>query len=90
MSFAGNISKLREKYNITQEQLAEVLEVSRQSVSKWESNMAYPETDKLISLAKLFKCSTDYLLKDECANTAEKYNKKENILSHQKIIGYIL
>ena len=90
MTFGDKLTKLRKQKNLTQEQLADMLGVSRQSVSKWESDTAYPETDKLISLAKLFKCSTDYLLKDECANTAEKYSKKENILSHQKIIGYIL
>ena len=49
----------------TQEQLADILGVSRQSISKWESDIAYPETDKLIELGKLFDCSMDYLLKEE-------------------------
>lgn len=39
--------------------------MSRQSISKWESDIAYPETDKLIELGKLFDCSMDYLLKEE-------------------------
>ena len=51
--------------NYTQEQLADILGVSRQSISKWESDIAYPETDKLIELGKLFDCSMDYLLKEE-------------------------
>ena len=42
-----------------------VLGVSRQSISKWESDIAYPETDKLIELGKLFDCSMDYLLKED-------------------------
>ena len=46
-------------------ELADILGVSRQSISKWESDIAYPETDKLIELGKLFDCSMDYLLKEE-------------------------
>ena len=45
--------------------MADILGVSRQSVSKWESDIAYPETDKLIKMGKLFDCSMDYLLKDD-------------------------
>ena len=55
----------RKELNYTQEQLADILGVSRQSISKWESDIAYPETDKLIELGKLFDCSMDYLLKEE-------------------------
>lgn len=72
MTFGEKLSKLRRENNYTQEQFAEVLEVSRQSVSKWESDIAYPETDKLIRIAKLFNCSADYLLKDECTDPSEK------------------
>ncbi|MBQ5889478.1 MAG: helix-turn-helix transcriptional regulator, partial [Clostridia bacterium] len=46
-------------------QLADILGVSRQSISKWESDIAYPETDKLIKMGKLFECSMDYLLNDD-------------------------
>ncbi len=88
MTFGQKLSKLRKENNYTQEQLADMLSVSRQSVSKWESDNAYPETDKLISMSRLFDCSLDYLLKDEC-------NEKNNVSvksqsNHQKIIGYIL
>lgn len=48
MTLGDKISKLRKDNNYTQEQLAGILGVSRQSVSKWESNLAYPETDKLL------------------------------------------
>ena len=65
MTFGEKLSKLRKDYNYTQEQLADILGVSRQSISKWESDIAYPETNKLIELGKLFECSMDYLLKDE-------------------------
>ena len=65
MTLGEKLSKLRKEYNYTQEQLADILGVSRQSISKWESDIAYPETEKLIELGKLFDCSMDYLLKDD-------------------------
>ena len=65
MTFGEKLAKLRKEQNYTQEQLAEILGVSRQSISKWESDMAYPETDKLIKMGKLFDCSMDYLLKED-------------------------
>ncbi len=69
MTFGEKLSGLRKEHNYTQEQLAEILGVSRQSVSKWESDIAYPETDKLIKISKIFECSADYLLNE---NSEEK------------------
>ena len=54
MSLAENLQFLRKQKNITQEQLAEQLEVSRQSVSKWESAQSYPEMEKLLQSAVCF------------------------------------
>ena len=65
MTLGEKLSKLRKEYGYTQEQLAEVLGVSRQSISKWESDTAYPETDKLLKMGKLFECSMDYLLNED-------------------------
>lgn len=65
MTLGEKLSKLRKENNYTQEQLADVLGVSRQAISKWESNITYPETDKLVRISKLFHCTTDYLLLDE-------------------------
>ncbi len=65
MTLGEKIAKQRKELNFTQEQLAEILCVSRQSVSKWESDLAFPETEKLLELGKLFDCSMDYLLKEE-------------------------
>lgn len=65
MTFGEKLSRLRKENNYTQEQLADLLGVSRQSVSKWESDLAYPETDKLVKLGELFDCSMDYLLKED-------------------------
>ena len=65
MTMGEKLAKLRREHNLTQEQFAELLMVSRQSVSKWELNTTYPDTEKLIRISKLFDCSLDYLLKDE-------------------------
>ena len=65
MTLGEKLSKLRKENNYTQEQLADILGISRQSISKWESDIAYPETDKLIELGKMFDCSMDYLLKED-------------------------
>lgn len=72
MTTGEKIAKHRKENNYTQEQLAEILGVSRQSVSKWESDIAYPETEKLIRLGKLFGCSMDYLLNEDCTDPTGK------------------
>lgn len=71
MTFGEKLARLRRENNITQDQLAQLLSVSRQSVSKWESGTAFPETDKLIRLADLFHCSLDYLLRDSQSDSPE-------------------
>ena len=65
MTTGEKLSKLRKEHNYTQEKLAEILGVSRQAISKWESDGAFPETDKLILLAKLYDCSIDYLIRND-------------------------
>lgn len=65
MSFRDNLQHLRATRNMTQEQLAMLLGVSRQSVSKWEAERAYPEMDKLIKLCALFECTLDELVQGD-------------------------
>lgn len=65
MAFAENLYFLRKKNRITQEELADCLDVSRQSVSKWETGEAYPETEKLIALCDKFNVSLDDLLRGD-------------------------
>ena len=65
MTTGNKLAKLRKEAGYTQEELAEKLGVSRQSISKWESDTAYPETEKLIKIGELYNCSMDYLLKEE-------------------------
>lgn len=62
MKIGENIASSRKKVNLTQDQLAEKLGVSRQTISKWESNLAYPELPKIIKLSKVLNISCDELL----------------------------
>lgn len=64
MQFCEKLTELRRKTGLSQEQLADRLGVTRQSVSKWESGAAMPELGKLIALSELFGVSIDYLVKD--------------------------
>lgn len=57
--------KLRKNSGLSQEQLAEQLNVSRQAISKWEQGTAIPESEKLITISNYFGVSVDYLLKDD-------------------------
>lgn len=87
MNFAKNLKQVRKENNLSQEQLAEKLGVSRQSVSKWESGAAYPEMDKVIQLCKLFDLSIDELMKD---NIKEVKNDKEVKKEFNNIINEFL
>ena len=62
MSMGARLAQARRGQNLTQEQLAEQLGVTRQAVSRWESDTAYPETDKILRMAAIFGVSCDYLL----------------------------
>lgn len=74
MSFAEKILSLRTAARLSQEGLAEKLDVSRQAVSKWESGVTLPETDKLIYISNMFGVSLDYLLKDDMALKPASHN----------------
>lgn len=67
MSFGEKILKLRTRNGLSQEALADRLMVSRQAVSKWESGVTLPETEKLIAISNMFGVTIDYLLKDDPA-----------------------
>jgi len=64
MTFSEKLMDLRRKEGMSQEQLADKLGVTRQSVSKWESGAAMPELQKLIAISELFEVSLDYLVKE--------------------------
>lgn len=87
MSFGIKLQNLRKEQGLSQEVLAERLDVSRQSVSKWERDEVYPEIDKLILLSDMFHVSLDYLIKDESSDVENK--DERYFLNHQDIKDYI-
>ena len=78
MIFADKLIQLRKKSGWSQEDLAEQMNVTRQSVSKWESAQSIPDLDKLVRLSEIFGVSLDYLLKDEMEE-AENLNISEDV-----------
>ena len=83
MKFCDKLQKIRKENNLTQEALADRLDVSRQAVSKWESGTAYPDTEKLIQISQIFNVSLDELINDNKevnkANNNRKLNFKETL-----------
>lgn len=75
MSFGTNVSYYRKKYGITQEDLADKLDVTRQTVSRWETDAAYPEMDKIITLCSIFSCSMDVLMRGDAQKEDESEKK---------------
>ncbi len=74
MSFGKNLQFLRHlRGNMTQEDLAEKMNISRQTVSKWELDTAQPEMDKAIELCRLFNCTLDNLFRDDMVVCGEDY-----------------
>lgn len=65
MNFPEKLKFLREKNGLTQDDLAKLLNISRQSISKWESGQSYPDIDHLIELSKIYTITLDQLIKDD-------------------------
>ena len=76
MKFSEKLQILRKEKGLSQEKLAELLSVSRQAVSKWESGQTYPEIEKLIVLSDLFEITLDDLLRDRYTEVENKDNNE--------------
>ena len=91
MTFGEKLYELRKKHGLSQEQLAESLNVSRQSISKWEGNVNYPDSDKLIALSDYFHVSLDYLMKadqtEENGPTGVEAKKGESPRKQTALLG---
>lgn len=91
MSFGENLQFYRKSNNITQEQLAEQMNVSRQTISKWESETSYPEMDKLLQLCDLFGCTMDLLLRGDVQENLQEdtagYDRHMNRFSVKIVTG---
>ena len=86
MIFADKLILLRKKAGWSQEELADQMNVTRQSVSKWEGAQSVPDLEKMLRLSELFGVSTDYLLKDEIeeAEHIDSSDDTPDFLSHEK------
>ncbi len=81
MNFNEKLQRLRKEKKFSQEELAEMLDVTRQSVSKWESGQTYPEMDKLLAICKIFNCTLEELTNDEIKEvSSEKKSGFKSIL----------
>ena len=76
MSFAENLKQLRKEKKLSQEELAEILDVSRQAVSKWEQGIGYPEVEKLLLLSSKLNISLDSLMATEITQKSDDEKKK--------------
>lgn len=86
MNFSEKLLTLRKANNLTQEQLAEKLDVSRQSVSKWESGQATPELEKIVAISAIFDVTTDYLLK---SSETDDLSVKTEVLEKQQQMMFV-
>ena len=76
MTFGEKLQNLRQRSGMSQDGLAEKLNVSRQAVSRWERNETMPEAEKIVALADLFHVTTDYLLRPETSATEKETHVK--------------
>ena len=83
-AFADNLQFYRNRKQMTQEQLAEKMGVSRQTISKWEAGTSYPEMEKLLLLCDLFSCSMDTLMR----GVAEELEVEDNQKHRQHMADY--
>ncbi len=80
MSFADNLQLIRKEKQLSQEELAEKIGVSRQAISKWEQGSGYPETEKLLILSHELNVSLDYLMLGETGNDMAEKSISQNVI----------
>ena len=89
MSFGQNLQFLRKMRNMTQEELAGRMDVSRQTVSKWELDAIYPEVSKIVDLCALFSCSMDQLVREDMNVLDDAYSDiREEWVDPLRYIAY--
>lgn len=84
MTIGKKIQKLRKENELSQEQLAEKFGLSRQSISKWESEQSVPDISNIVQLSELFGVSTDYLVKDQDEDASLPYSAKKPVPTFSK------
>lgn len=91
MKFGDKLIQLRKKNGLSQEELAAKLNVSRQSVSKWESNNTYPETDKIVQICNIFDCTMDDLINENIKDITmvERKNKNQLNINIESFLDFV-
>lgn len=84
MKFCDKLLSLRKKNNLSQEQLADKLGVTRQAISKWESNQSIPDMEKIMKLCEILDCSLDELVDDCATGNKNVKNTKLNVNDYMK------
>ena len=90
MIIADKIFELRKNANMSQEDLAVLLDVSRQSISKWESSITVPEVSKIIEMSKIFDVTCDYLLIDDIKEQGSSYVENADVTIDLDLMHKIL
>ncbi len=92
MEFGKKIQFLRKENRMSQEKLAERINVSRQAISKWEQGIAVPDTDNIVQLCKFFQVPIEYLLFDEydSVEQVEPALKQETRKAREKVMPIVL
>lgn len=86
MVFADKLQSLRKSKGLSQEELAEKCSVTRQSVSKWETGLGYPETEKLLILCEILDVDLDYLMRDKIT-TKKDHSVQREISPYESYVG---
>ena len=91
MKFGDKLIQLRKKNGLSQEELAAKLNVSRQSVSKWESNNTYPETDKIVQICNIFDCTMDDLINENIKDitAVERKSRRQFNIYIESLLDFI-
>lgn len=95
MDIGNKLNRARTNANLTQEQVAEVLGVSRQTISNWENEKTYPDIKSVVALSDLYGVSLDYLLKDKEESSMSNYldyleESTNTVKSRNKLSGLLL
>lgn len=91
MSLGKNIQYLRKQKKITQEQLAEIMSVSRQTISRWEADEIIPELNKLVAMSDVFACKLDALVREDLSDQSGIYSEIRIMrVAPFKMAGYVM
>lgn len=90
MDLGSRIREARESQNLSQDELAEKMHISRQAISKWETGKSYPDIEKILKLSDIFHLSLDELVKGDKAFQENLIQKSRAGMSGTAILGYVL